>query len=217
MRSKKPWRARRENAASVDQLVDSFVRAVNAGCREPIIFTDLDQVPYPSSVLVGEPDEYGGYDWAIKPYAGIDWVDSVERRLPRRFPIVYRSLISRYIFPSFEAGDVAFLGNTPEGTDCYELRERLFKDGVLSAALLRGGYIQIGNPAGVNYDPICFVPEGGEDDRPLVQIDHEGILIHDELHIMEEIAPSLSHLMSKVIEAGRLQSLDGQSQNGGAR
>jgi hypothetical protein len=202
-RTPEPWRSRPEKAASIDQLVDRFVAAVNAGHREPAS-VEFDGIP--PSVRVAELDEPGWYDWAIKPYAPIDWIDSVERRLPRRFPTVYRSLVARYIFPSFEAGDVAFLGNTPEGTDYYELRDRIFSDGLLSAALLHGGYIQIGNPAGVNYDPICFVPDrGNDDDRPLVRIDHEGILIHDELQVIKKIAPSLSHLMNLVIEATGLQ------------
>jgi hypothetical protein len=200
-RSSKPRHPKREKARDIDSLVDRFVAAVNAGYRDPVIL-DIDQTP--PSVLVGEPDEYDAYDWAIKPYAPIDWVEAMEARLPRRFPAVYRSLITRYIFPSFDAGGVWFFANTPEGTEYSELRTRIF-DPSLFPALQRGGYVQIGNPGAgfISYDPVCFDPSRGDNhDRPLVRIDHEGILIDDEVHITEEVAPSLAHLMRAVIAAG---------------
>jgi hypothetical protein len=200
----KPRRPRREKARDIDPLVDRFVAAVNTGHREPVM-VDIGQTP--PSVLVGEADEYGFGDWQIKPYAAIDWVGAVEERLLRRFPAVYRSLITRYIFPGFEAGDVFFFANTPEGTEYYELRAAIF--GPLASTLHSLGYLQIGNPADRSYDPVCFDPSRGDNhDRPLVRIDHEGIPIN-EVHVTEEVAPSLAHLMRAVIEAGGAENAEG--------
>ncbi len=186
----------------LDLLVDRFVAAVNMGYREPV---NIEIHEVPPSVLVGEPYEDGWSDWAIKPRSWSMWIESVEERLGRSFPAVYRSLVTRYVFPSFEAGDVLFFANTPEGTELRELRSRLFSED-LSPPLLRSGYIQIGQPAGESYDPVCFAPYAEDaTDGPLVRIDHEGIIQGDVVEVMAEVAPSLRHLMNSVIEAAGLR------------
>jgi len=194
--------------ASIDQLVDRFVVAVNTSYREPVN-VEIDEVP--PSVLVGEPDEEAWCDWALKPYATVNWIKPVEQRLGRRFPAIFRSLVTRYIFPTFEAGEVFFFANTPEGTEFRELRNRVFSED-LSPALQRSGYLQIGHPGGGDYDPICFaLHDGDSDDGPLVQIDHEGIICDDVVEVIREIAPSLRHFMSSVIEdAGSRPPAEGE-------
>jgi hypothetical protein len=190
----------RARADSTDELVDRFVAAVNAGYREPIS-PDPDGSPYPTSILIGAPDEHGWYDWAIKPYAGVDWIEPTEQRLGRRLHAAYRSLVTRYIFPSFEAGDVLFFANTPEGTEFYEFRARLLLDEYLYPTLLRARFVQIGQPAEGSYDPVCFAPwADSEEDAPLVRLDHESILCDGVVEVVNEVAPSLRHLMTAVIE-----------------
>ena len=185
-----------DNAPPVDQLVDRFVAAINTRHREPVN-VELDETP--PSVLVGDPDEDGWCDWAIKPYAAIDWIEPVQQRLGHSFPAVFRSLVTRYIFPGFEAGEVFFFANTPEGPESRELRKRAFSED-LFRALQRSGYLQIGQPAGGGYDPLCFaLHRGDDDDCPIVQIDHEGILCDGAVNVIHEIAPSLRHLMSAVV------------------
>ncbi len=181
----------------IDTLVDIFIAKVNAGYREPIA---IDIYETPPSVLVGEPDEYSYCDWMIKPFANEDWVEPLEQKLGHRFPIAYRSLITRYIFPGFEAGDIFFFGNTPEGTDYFELRKRIFCDPGLCKALLPGGFIQFGEPETVNYDPICFdMNRGSGGDCPIVQIDHEGILCAGQIDIVRHIAPSFRELLDTFV------------------
>ena len=184
--------------ASIDHLVDRFVAAVNAGEHDPV---DVDFGEGGQSILVGEPDQYGCYDWAIKPYAGIDWIEPIEKQLGRQLPIIYRSLMTRYIFPNFDAGQVLFFGNTPEGTQHYEYRARVFCDPYLYPTLLRSRFLQIGLPADGSYDPVCFAPcADSEEDTPLVRLDHEWILCNGLVEVVGEIAPSLRHLMLSVIE-----------------
>lgn len=195
--SSRPRRPRRVKTADIDRLVDQFAAAVNAGHRNHV---SADVYDIPQSVLFGDPDEYGQYDWAIRPYAPIDWIEPIEQRLPRRFPAVYRSLVTRYTFPNFEVGGVHFFANTPEGTAYYELRRLIFSAD-LFRVLQPAGYLQIGQPRLVNYDPVCFAP-GRRDshDSALVQLDHEWILIHDRIEIVCEVAPSFQQLMASVIE-----------------
>lgn len=183
----------------IDRLVDRFVAKVNSGHREPIM-TEI--YPTPSSVLVGGPDEHDEYDWMIKPYTNADWVEPLEQRLGYRFPVAYRSLITRYIYPGFEYGNVLFFGNTPEGTDYYELRERIFNDRNMYKALSTSGFVQFGKPDSVNYDPICFdMNRLSGDDCPIVQIDHEGILCADVIDIVKQPASSFTELLDSTLSA----------------
>ena len=36
------------------------------------------------------------------------WIDALETNLPRRLPASFRSLVTRYVFPRFEAGGRRF-------------------------------------------------------------------------------------------------------------
>lgn len=180
-----------------DGLVDVLVAAVNAGPRMP-----LDEGHSPASVLVGEPDHYGCHDWRIKPCSSIDWIEPLEQRLTARFPPLYRVLVTRYIFPSFELGQtgVFLFGNTPEGTDEYELRVRMFADPYMSPFLLNHGYLQFGSPDTGSYDPICFdMNRRCGSDHPIVRIDHEEILCHDRIRASQEIASSFRALIERAI------------------
>lgn len=181
----------------IDALVDIFVAKVNSGQREPIV---IDIYETPASVLEGEPDEFFNSDWAVKPYNGVDWVEPLEKRLGCSLPAAYKSLVSRYIFPGFEAGGILFFGNTPEGTEYYELRERIFKDRLLFDALSSNGFIQFGTADWVNYDPVCFdYNRRSVSDCPVVRIDHEGVLCSDVVRVVEQIASSFRDFLESVV------------------
>jgi hypothetical protein len=127
-----------------------------------------------------------------------------------RFPLVYRSLITRYIFPAFEAAELRFFANTPEGIDSHELRTRIDPDAVdsiLINSLTGAGYLQFAQPAGVNYDPVCFdLNHGSDQDRPIVQIDHEHILCDGIVKVVEKIAPSFRALVEPINNAGEVSA-----------
>ncbi len=187
------------NISEIDNLVDRFVEKINTGYREPI-FIDLDKTP--PSVLVGEIGNFGESDWMIKPYAHVDWVEPLEQRIGHKFPLAYRSLITRYIFPRFEAGNILFFANTPEGTDYNELRERIFCDQTLHSVLSNAGYIQFGNPdpGSVNYDPACFdMNHFSNGDCPIVAMDHEYILCDGVIDEVDQIAPSFYEYLKSVV------------------
>jgi len=184
----------------IDNLVDRFVEKVNTGYREPI-FIAIDKTP--PSVLVGDTGDFGESDWMIKPYANVDWVEPLEQRTGHEFPLAYRSLITRYIFPRFEAGNILFFANTPEGTDCYELRERIFCDETLHYVLSNAGYIQFGNPdpGSVNYDAACFdMNHYSNGDCPIVTMDHEYILCDGIIDEVDQIAPSFYDYLKSIVE-----------------
>jgi hypothetical protein len=184
---------------NTDKLIDAFVAKINSGTREPGLEDEI-----PNSIRTGITNEYGAFDWHIKPYS-VNWVAEVEKKIYGPFPRSFKSLISRYIFPTFELGPILFLANTPEGLafSLHELRTGIFKDKVLSEALRQNSYIQFGRQAGGCYDPICFAAQRSSqsNEYPIVQIDHEGILIKSKIIIVKEIAESFVDFIEKYLKA----------------
>lgn len=201
-----------EKYKTLDELVDRFVLHVNTHEREPISVNDA-----PASVLEGPSDEYGYSDWRIRPYEKIDWIDAVEQRLPFRFPYLYRSLVTRYIFPSFcvklsRVQEIQFLANTPEGAADHELRDRLFWNDTMMEPLLAHGYLCFANPTdGAMFDPLCFDMNRltGCDDHPIVRFNHDQLFkrVYKKIKMkyLFEVTPSLEEVFLKVIEYGHTQ------------
>jgi hypothetical protein len=77
------------------------------------------------------------------------------------------------------------------GVDAFwELELKLFNDRRMSPALLREGFLQIGQPFLGQYDPICFNCRPPEREKPILQLDHEEILCNDRITIVKQISPS---------------------------
>lgn len=92
------------------------------------------------------------------------WVEALEAELPKRFPVSFRSLITRYAFPPFDVSGLSFFANT--GADSHEeLSVAMFKDRNIAEATLKAGYIQFARPESRNYDPICFDARRGVSNR----------------------------------------------------
>lgn len=180
-----------------DRLIDRFVTHINTHPRER-----LSEFDVPPSVLKGEPDAHGYDDWAIRPYQTIDWIEPLERRLPFRLPHLYRSLVTRYIFPSFcvnlsDSCELQLLANTPEGDADHEMRKSMFWP-----ELLARGFLYFANPAySSTSDPVCFDMnrKTGRNDHPIVQFDHEEILCNNEVRVESELAHSFEDLILGII------------------
>lgn len=113
-------------------------------------------------------------------------------------PYALRSLVSRYIFPAFDALGICFFANTPEGTDFAEFRTRLFSDKTLCPMLLAHRYLRFAQPDLYDFDPICIdMNHGSGIDGAIVQIDHEDILCNGKLTVTKLIAPSLVSLLTQ--------------------
>jgi hypothetical protein len=92
-----------------------------------------------------------------------------------------------------------FFANT--GQDhFYELSSRVLKDPGVFPTLHQHGFLQFGLPHEGNYDPVCFDMKkrtGG--DAPIVQLDHEEILIRSRIRVVNTIASSLCDFMRSAI------------------
>jgi len=182
-------------------LIEQFVATLNHNGLEPLFAKDVP-CELRTEELTEVPDMYR---WQIRPASDNAWVVPLESRLPYPFPTMYRSLISQFRFAEFEVGPVMFLANTGTNAVFNEL-SRISADDPFPNELLRYGFLQFGRQAGGGYDPVCFAMKqrkGG--DAPLVQLDHEEVLIRNRIRIQAEIAPSFIAFVQRVV-AGEIRS-----------
>ncbi len=173
-------------------LIERFVATLNERGLEP-----LSDVEVPLELRTKEVND-GWAEWKICPGGPNSWVATLEAKLPLRLPSLYRELITNYRFAEFEVGPVMFLANTGAPV-WHELTDVIFRDKHLYPTLLERGLIQFGKVAGGGYDPICFDlarPVGG--DAPMVQLDHEDVLIRNQIRVVSEIAPTFKRFVEQV-------------------
>jgi hypothetical protein len=176
-------------------LIEQFVAALNRNRLEPLFGRDVPR-ELRTKELKDVPDMY---EWEIRPAADNAWVGPLESGLPYPFPTIYRSLISHFRFAEFEVGPVMFLANTGRNDVFHEL-SRVWADDPFPNELLRHGFLQFGRQAGGGYDPVCFaMKQRKKGDAPLVQLDHEEVLIRNRIRIQVEIAPSFGAFVQGVV------------------
>lgn len=182
---------------SSDELVDEFVAYLNRTGFEPKLPHEV-----PEELRTSESD-YGMFHWQIQGATSNPWIEELLERLPHVLPRPFRSLIGRYRYCNFGVGPLMLFANTGHRV-FYEFSTRPFRDKHLFPTLHEHGYLQIGNPYECNYDPVCFdTRRGVRDDAPIVQLDHEEILIRSRIRVVQEIAPTFVAFMQRAI-AGKL-------------
>lgn len=132
------------------------------------------------------------------------WIDELEQRLQKRLPASFRSLVTRYQFPRFEIGGIAFFANTGMKDD-DDMTVAIYRDPIIAQTTQANGFIQFACSAdGFSwYDPICFDANIKAQNReyPIVQIDHEQILSFNCIGKPERKADSFYKFVAGVIEA----------------
>jgi hypothetical protein len=131
------------------RFIAEFVDRVNGLPREP---GNADEIP--PSVRANEGAD-GWYDWRIRPWPDVNWIEPVDLRLGAVLPRSFRFLLTHYVFPTFEAGPLLIWGTTPDGAP-DEFRERVFLDPAFDEVLLAASLIPFANPETGSYDPLCF-------------------------------------------------------------
>lgn len=146
---------------NVAELIDQFVMRVD---RSSQIFRKIEMAP---------------------------WIDVLEGKLPRRLPSSFRSLVTRYAFPSFDLNGLTFFGNTGLNQE-LDLTELIFQDPMMAQAMLENGYIQFARPQTGDYDPICFDARRAVANREfgIVRLDHEQLLCYGRIKVREKVAES---------------------------
>jgi hypothetical protein len=128
------------------------------------------------------------------------WIDNIENALPKRFPVSYSSLITRYAFSAFDAGSINFFANTGEPSH-DELTVAIFNDPNIAQVTHTGGFIQFGRPEDGSYDPICFDARRSASNReyPIVRLNHENILCRNQVGSPTSIADSFYRFVSDLV------------------
>jgi len=129
------------------------------------------------------------------------WLPELESQLPYRWPLTFRALIGRFLFPSFVCGPVEFysVGVTDPAAEDAELRIAVMRDRPLLTALWEHGYQPFARPEDGSYDPLCFDCRNSSPsaEPAVVRVDHERIRICHRLApafylLLEEMTESLS-------------------------
>jgi hypothetical protein len=185
--------------------VHAFVAAVNSSPRKTL---RQSEVP-PECVISTSDDLVDWVDWHIVPSNGAPWLPEVEASFSFRLPASFRSLIARYLFPSFEAGPL-FLYSVgvldPKSTG-EEFRYAIF-DAIMFRFLLDKGLLRFARPQDWSYDPVCFDFRSAnrKSEPAVVRVDHEEILCNDRLRVIETISPAFHELMEDMTRSLRNKS-----------
>ena len=180
--------------SSDDALIDRFVIALN---RKGLDSLPIEEVPRELRDSTHANWPGASCEWQIRPGNGTPWISQLEEALPFQFPRLFRSFVTRYLFSEFEVGPIMFFANTGQSVT-KELSQDVFVDKHLYPTLFQAGYLQFGRQAGGGYDPVCFAMKRAPDsDAPIVQLDHEEVLIHERIRIVRELAPSFRQFVEE--------------------
>ena len=178
------------------KLIRKFVTAMNSRGLEPLFDREV-----PEELRIKEVADISGMvEWGIRPASDNPWVSQLEARLPSQFPLAYRFLIMQFRFAEFEVGPVMFFANTGQESVLNDISHALFADKHLYPMLLKNSLIQFGRQSGGGYDPVCFdMKRRRAQDAPIVQLDHEEILVRNRIRIIQEVATSFSDFATRAI------------------
>ena len=129
------------------------------------------------------------------------WIDDFERKLERRLPPSFRHLVTRYTFRPFDWGPVLLFGNS-EMNDALNLHVAAVQDQTMWQVTRQAGMIPFGRPHTGSYDPICFGHGTSRRESPIIQLNHESILVKGRAKIIKDIAPSFLALVELLMTDG---------------
>ena len=129
------------------------------------------------------------------------WIDQAEARLPFSLPRCLGDFLRKYTFSEFEIAGLHHYDN-------YASFERwcwvnaVFRDEAIFQICSANKFLPVGQPEEGNYDRICLdLNRMKSGDCPVVQLDHEAILLKEKIKIVRELAPSYAKLVAKVLDA----------------
>jgi hypothetical protein len=137
------------------------------------------------------------------PVPRVPCFEALEATLPRQLSPSFSFLFSHFTFPAFALGPIVVFGNSGTDRD-WDLTVASKRDPGLAHPLAQQGYLQIGRPDTGSYDPVCFAFRSGRKQRdiPLVWLDHESLLIDQQVVQVKEIAASFDHFLQHAVESG---------------
>ena len=141
---------------------------------------------------------------AFRRVESAPWIDALEAGLPKRLPASFRSLVTRYIFPPFNAAGLSFFENHSVDELHDGLSGAIFNDRFIADATLSSGYIQFARPQDGSYDPVCFDARHSVSNRefPIVRLDHEDILCREHIRAVATVSDSFYRFVADLVSRG---------------
>ncbi len=111
------------------------------------------------------------------------------------YPRLFAELVARHMFLAFNVGKVRISSNIKTEEDNLE---DLFRDKVLTNALVEAGFFPFGRPVTGNYDRVCFDMRGVNQplDASVVLMRHEAILSHNKIPKPAKLADGIIQLFT---------------------
>jgi hypothetical protein len=132
----------------------------------------------------------------IMAFEDINWIAPILKELPAKYPPSFLSLVSRYVFDSFNINKVCLFANRGDKSH-DDLSVAIFKDKLIFKTTVSNGFIQFARPSDGSYDPICFDirkrNKAGE--FQVVRLDHEMILQHNQVKVIDNLAESFIQVL----------------------
>jgi hypothetical protein len=134
------------------------------------------------------------------------WIDRAQERIPFPLPRCFTDFVHHYTFEDFEICRLRHYDNY-DGKERWCWQVALFADKPIFDICTSHRFLPIGQPEDSNYDRVCLdLNRLKSGDCPLVQLDHEAILLRDKIKVVAELAPSYKKLIQKVLASYQLQS-----------
>jgi hypothetical protein len=158
--------------------------------------------PPPELLVERDPDDRTSLRWCPTAISTTrDSLSVIQSRIGT-LPSLFEQLALSFRWLEVDLGLCRLLPNEP-AEDLKPLAETMFADPVLNETLIpaRLARFAVGSE---NYDPICFDLNrwnARTEDCPVVRLDHESILMHDELGDAETIYGSFREMLIAVIDS----------------
>ena len=132
----------------------------------------------------------------FQPITNAKWVPAIEEKFTRRFPPLFRNLVTRYSFPMIELEAAELFSNFGDASQ-YDLTAAPFCDLRMSPWLIQHGFIYIGHPYIGDHDPVCFDMNGIKmnQEPKVVTLNHEDILLQRQQIAITPLADSFATLL----------------------
>jgi hypothetical protein len=132
----------------------------------------------------------------IMAFEGINWIAPILNKLQAKYPPSFLSLVTRYVFDSFDINKVRLFANRGDNSR-NDFSLAIFKDNLIFQTTVSNGFIQFAKPSDGSYDPICFDirKRNKTGECQIVRLDHEMILQHDQVKVIEIFAESFTQVL----------------------
>lgn len=177
----------------LERFVQSFARLDDLHCSQT--------EPPPQSMLSGiDSEDWNFIQWSPTKLA-IPRTDLEQVRRIGPLPSLFESFAVSFAWLAVDLRVCRLFSNPPTG-DLRSLADAMFSDRVLNDALLPVGLVRFALAPNSCYDPICFdLTRFDGDDCPIVRLEHESILIRDQIDKRVTIFDSFRSLVDAVIHS----------------